>query len=185
MDWENSRRGEWSFWASLQYFIGCDMWRSHGEKYTVGSLRNHAKSISPVENAGNKSHDFTGVGFYVPLCFTSPKHWGYFISNRYLKVFKIPKKGHLPTPGLVVQDFDSTECWILMGCLIGIWIHKQHSISISNLDEPDNCCKSGGYPDNFSILTGKLMLPIATSVNFTVPHFQTCTISFKDSMTLK
>ena len=32
-------------------------------------------------------------------CFTSPNYWGYFISNRYGKVmFKIPKKGHLPTP---------------------------------------------------------------------------------------
>ena len=41
----------------------------------------------------------TGVGFYVPLCFTSPNYWGDFISNRYGKViFKIPKKGHLPTP---------------------------------------------------------------------------------------
>ena len=38
-------------------------------------------------------------------CFTSPNHWGYFISNKYLKVmFKITKKGHLPTPA---QGFTS------------------------------------------------------------------------------
>ena len=44
------------------------------------------------------SHNFQGLGL-MSQCFTSPNYWGDFISNRYGKVmFKIPKKGHLPTP---------------------------------------------------------------------------------------
>ena len=43
----------------------------------------------------------TGVGKYPN--WTSPKYWGYFISNKYLKgMFRIPKLGHLPSPEQVM-----------------------------------------------------------------------------------